>query len=33
MDLYPTSETWTGTPGAIAPADGNTSRNTKYEIR
>src|SRR5438309_3099231 len=27
MDLYPTDETWTGTPGAIAPADGNaTSR-------
>jgi hypothetical protein len=23
MDLYPTTETWTGTPGAIAPADGN----------
>jgi len=23
MDLYPTAETWTGTPGAIAPADGN----------
>jgi hypothetical protein len=25
MDLYPTAETWTGTPGAIAPADGNTA--------
>jgi hypothetical protein len=23
--LYPTSDTWTGTPGAIAPADGNAS--------
>src|SRR6266571_6124606 len=23
MDLYRTVETWTGTPGAIAPADGN----------
>src|SRR5258708_24202165 len=23
MDLYPTTETWTGTPGAIAPADGS----------
>ena len=23
MDLYPTAETWSGTPGAIAPADGN----------
>jgi hypothetical protein len=26
MDLYPTTETWTGTPGAIAPADGNAAR-------
>jgi hypothetical protein len=26
MDSYPTTETWTGTPGAIAPADGNASR-------
>src|SRR5438309_91685 len=26
MDLYPTTETWTGTPGAIAPADGNAVR-------
>src|SRR6266851_706540 len=26
MDLYPTAETWTGTPGAIAPADGNAAR-------
>jgi hypothetical protein len=25
MDLHPTTETWTGTPGAIAPADGNTA--------
>ena len=25
MDLYPTTETWTGAPGAIAPADGNTA--------
>jgi hypothetical protein len=23
MDRYSTSETWTGVPGAIAPADGN----------
>ncbi len=26
MDLYRTAETWAGTPGAIAPADGNTAR-------
>src|SRR6266849_4545348 len=25
MDLYPTAETWTGTPGTIAPADGNAT--------
>src|SRR6266852_1715507 len=25
MDLYPTAETWPGTPGAIAPADGNAA--------
>src|SRR5712692_404297 len=25
MNLYPTAETWTGTPGAIAPADGNAA--------
>jgi hypothetical protein len=25
MDLYPTSETWTGTPGVLAPADGNAA--------
>src|SRR6202166_2579721 len=25
MDLYPTTETWTGTPGTIAPADGNAA--------
>jgi hypothetical protein len=25
MDLYPTTETWTGAPGAIAPADGNAA--------
>ena len=25
MDLYRTNETWTGTPGAIAPADGNAT--------
>src|SRR6201998_1133484 len=25
MDLHPTTETWTGAPGAIAPADGNAS--------
>jgi len=24
MDLHPTTETWTGVPGAIAPADGNS---------
>jgi hypothetical protein len=23
MDLYPTTESWTGVPGEIAPADGN----------
>ena len=26
MDLYPRAETWSGTPGAIAPADGNAAR-------
>jgi hypothetical protein len=26
MDLYPTAENWSGTPGAIAPADGNAAR-------
>src|SRR5947209_6374000 len=25
MNSYPTSQTWTGTPGAIAPADGNAA--------
>src|SRR5260370_30641019 len=25
MDLYRTAESWTGVPGAIAPADGNAS--------
>jgi hypothetical protein len=25
VNSYPTSETWTGTPGAIAPADGNVA--------
>src|ERR1700682_3695069 len=25
MDLYRTAETWTGTPGTIAPADGNVA--------
>jgi hypothetical protein len=25
MDSYPTTDTWTGTPGSIAPADGNAS--------
>src|ERR1700674_750208 len=25
MDFHPSSERWTGTPGAIAPADGNTA--------
>jgi hypothetical protein len=25
MDLYPATETWTGNPGAIAPADGNVA--------
>src|SRR6266853_1795107 len=26
MDLYPRAESWSGTPGAIAPADGNVAR-------
>src|SRR6266403_2197093 len=26
MDLYPRAESWSGTPGAIAPADGNAAR-------
>src|ERR1700732_4734054 len=25
MDLYPTTETWIGTPGTIVPADGNAT--------
>src|SRR6266850_830581 len=25
MDLYPRAESWSGTPGAIAPADGNAA--------
>src|SRR5438874_1051001 len=33
MDLYPTNESWTGMPGAIAPADGNNARNSKAETR
>ncbi len=33
MDLYPTAETWTGTPGAIAPADGNVGNTTAQAIR
>src|SRR2546423_9446524 len=33
MDLYPTNESWTGMPGAIAPADGNNARNSKGETR
>jgi hypothetical protein len=33
MDLYPTTETWTGTPGTIAPADGNYTHGANYEIR
>src|SRR6266568_9244357 len=33
MDQYRTAETWTGTPGAIAPADGSSAGNTKYETR
>src|SRR5215471_7380291 len=33
MDLYRTAETWTGAPGTIAPADGNTGGNSKYETR
>jgi hypothetical protein len=33
MDLYPTSETWTGTPGAIAPADGNAASTVAQAYR
>src|SRR5579859_6127943 len=33
MDLYRTAETWTGAPGTIAPADGNTEGNSSYETR
>src|SRR5579859_1234188 len=33
MDLYPTTETWTGTPGAIAPADGNAPSSAAQASR
>jgi hypothetical protein len=33
MDLYPTAEHFGGTPGAIAPADGNYGQGANYEIR
>src|SRR5579859_6848646 len=33
MDLYPTTETWTGTPGAIAPADGNAPSSAAQAFR
>src|SRR5258706_15857054 len=33
MDLYPTTETWTGTPGAIAPADGNAGSTVAQAYR
>jgi len=33
MDLYPTAETWTGTPGAIAPADGNAGSTVAQAYR
>jgi len=33
MDLYRTAESWTGAPGTIAPADGNTEGNSSYETR
>src|SRR6202022_4291526 len=33
MDLYPTTETWTGTPGAIAPADGNVGNAAAQALR
>src|SRR5258708_33936969 len=33
MDLYPTAETWTGTPGAIAPADGNVGNAGSQAFR
>src|ERR1700720_653797 len=33
MDLYPTTETWTGTPGAIAPADGNVGSAADQALR
>src|SRR5256712_403564 len=32
MDLYPAAETWTGGPGAIAPADGNVDGNTANAV-
>jgi len=33
MDLYPTAETWTGTPGAIVPADGNVGNAAAQALR
>src|ERR1700731_4335309 len=33
MDLYPTTETWTGIPGAIAPADGNVGNAAGQALR
>ncbi|HEX9224400.1 MAG TPA: hypothetical protein VF860_13820, partial [Candidatus Acidoferrales bacterium] len=32
MDLYRAAETWTGGPGAIAPADGNVDGNTANAV-
>jgi hypothetical protein len=33
MDLYPRAETWTGTPGAIAPADGSVGNTAAQALR
>jgi hypothetical protein len=33
MDLYPRAENWTGTPGAIAPADGNAASRAAQAFR
>ena len=33
MDLYPTVETWTGTRGAIAPADGSSAAGVAQAFR
>src|SRR5260221_12388152 len=33
MDIYPIVENWTGTPGAIAPADGNVGNAGSQAFR